>query len=76
MSRIEDIKCRLGGMFLRDRGNVDEQTENLIKSEVKHVLEQYLVLKDFGFELKSRDADDIVLTVWAKGKRLFYGDSK
>lgn len=73
MSHIEHIKSRLGEMFLRDRGNVDETTADLIKSDLRICLERFFIVSAFGVEFASGENGEIALTVRATGRRLRVG---
>ena len=70
MSRINNMKTRLGDMFLIDRGNVDERTAELIKSEVRQTLERFFILSEFCAELKPCDTGEVELNVKSVGLRL------
>lgn len=70
MSNIEYVKSRLGEMFLRDRGNVDEKTAALIKSELKQYLGRFFILKEYSAEFSSCDNGEVALSLRAAGRRL------
>lgn len=70
MSHIEYIKNRLGEMFLRDRGNVDETTADLIRSELRACLERFFIVSSCGVELSSCENGEIAISVRATGRRL------
>lgn len=71
MSRIDIYKNRLGEMFLRDRGNVDEKTANMIKSEVRRTLERYFTVSEFNAELSPCDDGEVLITLSVKGRRMY-----
>ena len=69
MSHIDEVKMRLSDLFLRDCGNLDAQTENLIRADVRRVLEAYLRLDDFSLTF-SPDGNAVCIKVNAVGRRV------
>ena len=74
MSRIQSMKNRLGDMFLRDRGQVDEKTASLIKSEIRRSVENYFAVSDYEVQMAPCDTGEVEVTVRVKGYRLRNGD--
>lgn len=69
MSHINSLKSRLEDIFLRDRGNMDEQSTALLKNDVKNVLSQYFDLRDYNLQLTPRDDGEVEIVVQATGRR-------
>lgn len=69
MSHIEDVKSRLSELFLRDGGNLDAQTENLIRDDVRRLLSKYFRLDSFMLTF-SPNGNDVNICVKATGRRL------
>ncbi|MDE7395227.1 MAG: hypothetical protein K2M95_03805 [Clostridiales bacterium] len=69
MSHIDDVKMRLSDLFLRDCGNLDAQTESLIRDDVRRLLSKYLRLESFSLTF-SPDGNDVCLQVKAGGRRV------
>lgn len=70
MSDINNVKNRLEGIFLRDRGNLDEATAQLLKSDLSAVLEKFFALEKFEVALSLIDGGKVDITVKAAGRRL------
>lgn len=69
MSHIDEVKTRLSDLFLRDCGNLDAQTEGLIRDDVRRLLRKYLRLDSFSLTF-SPDGNDVCLQVRAVGRRV------
>ena len=70
MSGINNVKNRLEGIFLRDRGNLDEATAQLLKSDLSAVLEKFFALEKFEVAFSLIDGGKVDITVKAAGRRL------
>ena len=70
MSGINNVKNRLEGIFLRDRGNLDEATAQLLKSDLSAVLEKFFALEKFEVAFSLIDCGKVDITVKAAGRRL------
>lgn len=70
MSHINSAKSRLGEMFLRDRGNIDEKTAALIRSELKQMMERYFELSSFSVKLSPCDNGEVNVEMKSAGIKL------
>ena len=70
MSGINNVKNRLEGIFLRDRGNLDEATAQLLKSDLSAVLEKFFALEKFEVAFSLIDGGKVDITGKAAGRRL------
>ena len=70
MAHTDGIKGRLGNMFLKDRGNVDEQTAALVKNDLESVLGQFFLLRYVSVELAPVPDGTVEISVHAVGRRL------
>ena len=70
MSDINNIKSMLEGIFLRDRGNLDEATAQLLKSDLCATLEKYFVVEKFDVSFSLCDGGKVDIAVKSTGRRL------
>lgn len=70
MSRIERVKSRLGEMLLRDRGNIDEKSAELAKSELYACLERFFTVHECRIELTGEEDGEAVLSLHARLRRI------